>query len=120
MENIKDILNNRLKKTKLNKEWFPFDHLGGKGEIRIISVNHVVRYHYGVDLQEIGYNVEVKFTSVPSDWRGRNMLRSSKYRNNEIRYIFRWGEGQCNAISMMKFIGADCRNNTIKTIKVKS
>ena len=118
MENIKDILNNRLKKTRLNKKWFPFDHLGSKGEIRIISVTHVVRY--GGDLQEIGYNLEVKFTSVPSDWRGRYMLRSSKYRNNEIRHIFRWGEGQCNALSMMKFLGADCRNNTIKTIKVKA
>jgi len=118
MENIKDILNNRLKKTKLNKQWFPFNHLDTKGEIRIISVNHVTTYG-GCNVNEIGYNIEVRFTSIPSNWKGRMMVNRPKYRNSELRHIFRWGDGECNALSIMKFLGADCNYSTVKTIKIK-
>lgn len=117
MENLKDILNNRLKKTKLNKKWYPFDYHGTKGEIRIISVHDVDSYLEKIS--GVGYNIEVKITAVPETWRGRYMLRDPKYRNNEIRNIFKWGEGGFIGLSMMRFLGADCSYNTIKTIKLK-
>jgi hypothetical protein len=116
----KETLNNRLKKTKLNKQWFPFECWGIKGliKIRVISISFVQGYFDSVEgfVYGIGYNIEVDMRECMSSY---NMTKRPNNFNRDIRHAFRYGKESCEAFTIMKYIGCDGSWKRIETIKYK-